>query len=409
KITGTVEQRKIAVRLLQDTLGRSNSFSPPLGFTLLNVSDEYESRYIGTDFKAISFEKVLIDHQTNDSIPYKNYTLVINNLSTCPSTPSTSATPIFSSNKRETHLNCKNCNSSEFSINNLSGKIYKFTTIQLLEICLSKVLNATSCEQQVSDEEFRLKVCFGKVFFNKLDKTALSLCEWNGLQRGHKGITTSFCHDVGSFEDAFKIERLNNAFGFRRADLVEENVITISFTESNEKKKLKLYYDQSLDSWKIKKVTKNFQRHAIIDIISGNETSNLRFIIKSQVMIPISNKYSMIIDNLQKSNRFLGRMYLMSGKVPLQLDCFKMFIRQDDFALNNNFKCTRVRQSIIKKRFINESYQLNFISTLQDEEGRVSSEDTINLIHKSWIPPSSSERSSVSETINFARKLTGMI
>ncbi|CAI2201887.1 12261_t:CDS:2, partial [Funneliformis geosporum] len=131
KITGTVEQRKIAVRLLQDTLARSNSFSPP----------------------------VPIDHQTNDSIPYKNYTLVINDLPTCPST---SATPTFSSNKRETHLNCKNCNSSEFSINNLSGKIYKFTTIQLLEYCLSKVLNATSCEPQVSDEEFRLKVCFGK-------------------------------------------------------------------------------------------------------------------------------------------------------------------------------------------------------------------------------------------------------
>ncbi|CAI2200929.1 6335_t:CDS:1, partial [Funneliformis geosporum] len=173
KITGTVEQRKIAVRLLQDTLARSNSFSPPVGFTLLNVSDEYESRYIGTDFKAISFEKVPIDHQTNDSIPYKNYTLVINDLPTCPST---STTPTFSSNKRETHLNCKNCNSSEFSINNLSGKIYKFTTIQLLEYCLSKVLNATACEPQVSDEEFRLKVCFGKVFFNKLDKTALSLC-----------------------------------------------------------------------------------------------------------------------------------------------------------------------------------------------------------------------------------------
>ncbi|CAI2198232.1 19804_t:CDS:1, partial [Funneliformis geosporum] len=57
----------------------------------------------------------------------------------------------------------------------------------------------------------------------------------------------------------------------------------------------------------------------------------------------------------------------------------------------------------------NESYQLNFMSTLQDEEGRVSSEDTINLIHKSCITPSSSERNSISETINFARKLTGMI
>ncbi|CAI2186662.1 16309_t:CDS:2, partial [Funneliformis geosporum] len=232
---------------------------------------------------------------------------------------------------------------------------------------------------------------------------------WNGLQRGHKGVITSFCHDVGSFEDAFKIERLIQDFGFRQVDLVEESIITISFLEDNQKKKMKLYYDPLFDSWKIQKVTKNFQRHAIIDIISGNKTSNLRFIIKSQIMIPIIKKYYKIINNLQRSNRFLGRMYLMSGKVPLQLDCHKMFIRQDDFPLNSNFKCTRVRQSIIKKRFINESYQLNFMSTLQDEEGIVSSEDTINLIHNSWISPSSSERNSISETINFARKLTGMI
>ena len=67
---------------------------------------------------------------------------------------------------------------------------------------------------------------------------------------------------------------------------------------------------------------------------------------------------------------------------------------------------------------------MNFISTLQDEDGRVTLEDTVNLINRSWISSSSSNEcesittmnpnnpkfsDSIIETINFARKISRII
>ncbi|CAG8537661.1 8608_t:CDS:2 [Funneliformis caledonium] len=413
-IKGTAEQIKMAVMLLQDTLVRSYPISPSIGFTLLNVSDEYESRYFGSDIKIISFNKASNDD--HETIPFDKYIFEINALPTCPYPyPSTSITP-------ESHVTCKNCNPSDFSTNSLSGKVYKFSTIQMLEPCLNHICEDLIYEKKITaDEEFRLKVCFGKVIFTKIEQTSLTLCEWNGLKRGHKGVTTSFNHDVGSPERDYLIERLIQDFGFRQVNLVEETVITILFTERNTNCRMKLYFDPIDSTWKIRKLTKNIYRHAIIDIVSGKESPDLRFLIKSQIpSFSIVQKYHTTINNIQRSNRFLGRMNLINGPLPLQLDCSKMYIRQSDFVSNRNFKCTSVRQSIIKKQFINGIYTLNFMSTLQDEEGRVTSEDTVNLIHHSWITPSFSGRApinpedpkfhdSIIESINLARRLTEMI
>ena len=67
---------------------------------------------------------------------------------------------------------------------------------------------------------------------------------------------------------------------------------------------------------------------------------------------------------------------------------------------------------------------MNFISTLQDENGRITVEDTVNLINKSWItspfldynveceslnPSKSKFKESIIETINYARKISEMI
>ncbi|CAG8752787.1 12796_t:CDS:1, partial [Funneliformis mosseae] len=43
---------------------------------------------------------------------------------------------------------------------------------------------------------------------------------------------------------------------------------------------------------------------------------------------PIGKKYHKTIDNIQRSNRFLGRMNLINGPLPLQDDCNKMYLRQ---------------------------------------------------------------------------------
>jgi hypothetical protein len=67
---------------------------------------------------------------------------------------------------------------------------------------------------------------------------------------------------------------------------------------------------------------------------------------------------------------------------------------------------------------------MNFISTLQDENGSVTVEDTVNLINNSWIssplpdynvkhefmnPNSSKFKESITETINDARDISRKI
>ena len=80
----------------------------------------------------------------------------------------------------------------------------------------------------------------------------------------------------------------------------------------------------------------------IIDIVSGRkESPDLRFLLKSQKSSsPINEKYHRIIDNLQKSENFLKRVN----------DDDKMYFNQKDFS--GKFKCTSVRQSIIKRQLM---------------------------------------------------------
>ena len=63
---------------------------------------------------------------------------------------------------------------------------------------------------------------------------------------------------------------------------------------------------------------------------------------------------------------------------------------------------------------------MNFISTLQDEDGRITLEDTVNLVNLSWIssPPNECEsittmnpnnpkfKNSIIETIYYAREIS---
>lgn len=106
------------------------------------------------------------------------------------------------------------------------------------------------------------------------------------------------------------------------------------------KKKIYLF----IGRWKIIKSTKNISRQAIIDIVSGRSKSpDLRFLLKSQKRSsPISEKNHNIIYNIQKTDDFFERN---ENKYD---DSELMYFRQKDF--NGKFKCTSVRQSIIKKQ-----------------------------------------------------------
>ncbi|GBC08294.1 hypothetical protein RclHR1_00800021 [Rhizophagus clarus] len=414
-ITGTNEQRIKAVKLLEESLGRSNSYSPIVGFTLLDELNNPKS----LSFKEISSE----DDGCKSSvfpnvIPHRKYTLEINHSS------------------EMIHSRFHN-NNNNLSINNLSGKIYSFSTILKLEYCLAKIVGQISnnrpgkFHQDNSDDEFRLKINFGRELFTKISKPTLNLSEWNELKRGYNGITTAFLHDV-SFFDEKKIKKLKDVFRFKEINNLENKVddrencfITVLYKEKEKKNKFKLQWNAVEGCWKIIKSTKNISRQAIIDIVSGrNHSPDLRFLLKSQKRsTPINEKHHNMISCLQKTENFLKRLDVISkNKGTFLKDGDKMYFRQEDF--NGKFKCTSVRQSIIKRQLTNDKYQMNFISTLQDEDGRVTLEDTVNLIDLSWISsPSPNEyeqiatmdpknpefTKSIIGTINYARNISRTI
>ncbi|CAG8661363.1 21016_t:CDS:2 [Rhizophagus irregularis] len=402
-ITGTKEQRSKAVVLLQESLGRSNSYSPIIGFTLLDIIPKLLLPMLS--FKKVPSEDGCKSSVFPNDITHCKYTLEIN-----PSPPNYSS---FLSLRHD----CLAKIVDQISNKNLShpsrNRYGNFHHHQQQKIIMDN-----------SDNEFRLKINFGRELFTKISKTNLNLSEWNNLKRGYNGITTAFRHDISFFDDE-KIQKLKNTFGFKeinnfenKVDDREECFITVLYKEKEKKNKFKLQWDANEGRWKIIKSTKNISRQAIIDIVSGRSKSpDLRFLLKSQKRSsPISEKNHNIIYNIQKSDDFLKRN---ENKYD---DSELMYFSQKDF--NGKFKCTSVRQSIIKKQLTNDKYQMNFISTLQDEDGRITLEDTVNLINLSWISspsPNSCEsittmdpknpkfNESIIDTIDYARNISRAI
>ena len=120
----------------------------------------------------------------------------------------------------------KRTNANNLSISNVSGKLYSFNTISQLDFCLNEIVeqitsknltrdrygkiqqnrqNLIKINNNSDDDEFRLKINFGRELFTKINQTILNLSEWNDLKRGYKGITTAFRHDTDFFDEK-KIE-----------------------------------------------------------------------------------------------------------------------------------------------------------------------------------------------------------
>ncbi|CAB4392759.1 unnamed protein product [Rhizophagus irregularis] len=412
-ITGTVEQRKKAIKLLQESLLRSNSFSPIIGFILLDEpNNNFGSKLLL--FNKIPNDDNYSDFKYNDVKTYNKYTLEI-----IPST---------------TTLQLPSPKNNKLSISGISGKLYSFNTISKLHTCINEIIEQITfknfSQKTLIENEFRLKINFGIELFTKIDQTIINLLEWHELKRGHKGITTAFRHDI-SFFDERKIEKLKRIFGFKEINMnnevedKERYLITILYKVKDKKNKFKLRWNVDEGRWKIMKSTENISRQAIIDIVSGrNELPDLRFLLKSQHRSSsINEKYCNTINNLQKSKNFLKRINSINNNKENSSNYNdKMYFRQEDF--DGIFNCTGIRQSIIKKQLINDKYRIDFISTLQDEDGIETSENTVNLINLSWIsssslsecesiatmnPNNSKFSNSILESINYARKISKTI
>ncbi|KAG9304710.1 hypothetical protein G9A89_000509, partial [Geosiphon pyriformis] len=148
--------------------------------------------------------------------------------------------------------------------------------------------------------------------------------------------------------------------------------------------------------WEITKGTRTQRRRAILDIISGSTVPDIRFLLKTQFEDTIKTSHVKLVADLQK-----GSIQLSEG----------MWLRQKDFE---NIGCKMIRQCISKKRYVNDKYQLTFLSVLQDADGVVTQEDSLKLKHLSWKKFEAEKNvsfnrtliiASIQETVEFAREI----
>ncbi|CAG8728736.1 5806_t:CDS:2 [Gigaspora margarita] len=250
-----------------------------------------------------------------------------------------------------------------------------FTVTSLLPCCLKQISDRVSEMFPIREAglEIHTTIYMGQeLFFNiPLEPSSLDIKEWCGLKRiGHKAVKTSFQHHVPSI-DGRRILEAN--MGFKEALPTHRNErcsIDVYFNDGEEKK-MKLIYDQISHEWTIKKVVKNLRRIVLVDLLSGSEAPDIRFIIKTQTRIPIDPNLKRLVKDVQDPNRNESFMAL----------------RPVDFA-GTWIHVTRVEQAISKTN--NANYRISVVPTKQDADGeRVTYGNNITLKHVDWIRMSS--------------------
>ncbi|GBC07544.1 hypothetical protein RclHR1_07520008 [Rhizophagus clarus] len=250
-----------------------------------------------------------------------------------------------------------------------------FSIFSQLPVCMTNITSNISEFFPVSNSGIEIKVSLylgRQLFFNvPIEPKSYSLSEWCKLKRnGPKGIKTSFQHDT-PFVDGLRI--IQAELGFREAESLEDSErdkwsVTIYFNDGEEKK-LKLNWDHQKRTWKVTKVVKILRRVILIDLLSGSCLPDIRFLLKTQIRVPIDQKMVDLIENLQNS---------------VNRDESNMPFRVKDFA--DVLNVTRVKQTISKRRFYNKDYRISIVPTRQDSDGtRVTYANNVIIKHLDWI------------------------
>ncbi|CAG8479607.1 8304_t:CDS:2 [Paraglomus brasilianum] len=171
------------------------------------------------------------------------------------------------------------------------------------------------------------------------------------------------------------------------------------------RKKLKLHWDYEEGVYKITKATTQIRRVAIVDIVSGTSAPDIRFLLKTHKDEGINAEMVKLISDLQTSPlELFDGTYFQSKHLRKQLDV------------------DSIRQSMTKRKFVNNRFQLSVITTRKEVRASRTKfaapveEQTINLKHLSWkmyqtngeirqVYDKDSLEHSIRETVAFARKL----
>ncbi|CAG8691841.1 9147_t:CDS:2, partial [Acaulospora morrowiae] len=279
-----------------------------------------------------------------------------------------------------------------------------FGTLDKLDECLKRIfvdLYNRSINPREPRFQIRLYLFFGRQAFLRVNpQETLSLDDFCEIKRHSEDIGTLFTHNYPPVYENIGI--ISEKFKLKPDPSNEDNrSITIIYVDSDQqKKKIKLVWDEKEELWKIEKVVRNMKRHAIISIISGTNAPDLRFIVKTKCDVFVTPKLKKIINDLQTKN-----------PIP---DANGMLFKLSDFE--GKLDCISVRQKI-KSCYSNEKFKI--IRAIETQEVKGYDPYTtkhISLKKLSWKQDNKkvtktdfNDISSIHETIKFAREIAKFV
>ncbi|CAG8597675.1 8464_t:CDS:2, partial [Ambispora leptoticha] len=173
-----------------------------------------------------------------------------------------------------------------------------------------------------------------------------------------------------------KIQLIKKKYGFhsrdKKIDSSKKFSISIYYDDKEDgakrdRRKLKLHWFEKEGVWKVTNCVRGQRRLAILDVLSGSDAPDFRFLLKTCHNQPVNEKHEKVFADLQRDG-----LQLRDG----------MWFRMDDFKGKINVES--IKQTIKKKRYINDKFQLSFLSVLDATNKKVIKEDTINLKNLYW-------------------------
>ncbi|CAG8569350.1 18724_t:CDS:2 [Acaulospora morrowiae] len=281
--------------------------------------------------------------------------------------------------------------------NSIRRKQSVFDTADRLDEVLKNTLNHLSIKPLEPGQKIKFRVYFGRqTFFGVNPQAILSV---NDFRKFSEYISTTFVHSLPKTHE--NLEKICERFELKPDDPNEENEsISITLLENDQRKKIKLCRSKEDGSWEIEKVVKNIKRVAIISVISGSEIPDLRFMVKTKRDIYISPKLKNIIKDLQTER-----------PVP---DENGLRFKLSDFEGKLD-GVIHVRQKINKNSYSNDKFKITKVTEISEMKGKdqIKTDYNVSLKNLRWRKDNQeatkvgfdNDVESIRETIEFAREI----
>ncbi|CAG8587645.1 8980_t:CDS:2 [Acaulospora morrowiae] len=403
KITGTDSQRANAKKLINKLIYESKSRQtiPTIGFTLLGSDDTFNLREAMFRFVKFTGEDSNVHSQKKEKYYVEK---------------------IDKTNEEDKGDEIDDLANQLRHGLNLPLSKGGYITWDKFDECLNVIFEQLSKADPTNSvgKEIRLNIFFGRELFTGVFKKTFDSHDWCSFSReiGHSKISTSFQHILPQIADNIHLIQEKFELKLQKETLAgDKRSISVYHNRNYKKMKLKLHWFEKEETWKITRVAKDINRegkliHRIVDLVSGTSMPDMRFLLKSQYDIRIDNKDKEMIADIQSK--------------PL-VEREGLWFRISDF--NGKLDCTGIRQTVKKKVYANEKFQVTLQTTLQEfpvnqghekkvaTETKVTTEETISVKNLSWRAVENIDKSTalhfdeeelgstIRDTIEFAREI----